>query len=385
MTQWPDRKWLCDDVIEAVQNTLQYYQKNGQDLPSQGFFEEKYCQEFSDYQGGGYTDAVNSGTSAVYVALSALDAKPGPLILSSPVTDFGTISAILLKGIKILIPDSKSNSFNTNLKKIEHLNLENVTGMILTHSAGEPIEDIEKIANFCSDNSMWLIEDCSQAHGASVGNKKVGTFGDIAIFSTMHSKMHSTGGSGGLIYTRSKELFHRIRSFSDRGKRFELEGFNSKDPEHILAPSLNFNSDEVSCSIGSINLRKVDSVIKNRVKFLEKLQNKIKEHHLPFRISMKIDSASPYFCPIAIDLAPKQIGLIKNFLVKSNFPCNPRYSFIVSEWNWAKDHIHPLSSNGQNVRNFRDSSFNLLFNERFGDLELNALIEILKNARESIG
>lgn len=384
MTQWPDRKWLCDEVIEAVNYTLRYYKDLGKDLPGQGHFEDRYCQAFSDYQGGGFTDAVNSGTSAIFVALSALSVKPNSIILSSPVTDFGTVSALMLKGAQIVLTDSKKLSYNACLEQIKEADLNGVSGLILTHSSGEPIEDIKEIAQFCKNNGFWLIEDCSQAHGASISGRKVGTFGDIAVFSTMFSKMHSTGGSGGLVYTRDRDLYDRIRSFSDRGKQFERVGFDSKNPEFILGPSLNFNSDEISCSIGLVNLAKLDSVIKSRQEFLKRLTEKILEQSLSYEISINIEQSSPYFCPILIKRSEEEARDIKNYLVKKNFSCNPHYSFIVSEWDWAKVNIAPHSKATKNAIEFRNRSFNLLFNEAFGEKELDLIVNLLKKAEESL-
>src|SRR5204863_5326452 len=95
-------------------------------------------------------------------------------------------------------------------------------------------------------------------HGARLNGKKVGTFGDIAAFSTMYRKNHATGGCGGVIFTPDEKLYHLVRACADRGKPFWQPGFNDKDPKQFLFPALNLNIDELSCAIGSQTLGKLD-------------------------------------------------------------------------------------------------------------------------------
>ncbi|MBC98194.1 MAG: hypothetical protein CME63_10615 [Halobacteriovoraceae bacterium] len=382
---WPQRNWLDSSVENEVLKVLHYYQERQQDLPAQGFFEEKYCASFSEYQGGGYTDAVNSGTSAVYIALRALGLSPGDTILSSPVTDFGTISAVILNQLNILVADSMIDNFNLSLKEIKSIHQKtnhSLKALLLTHSAGDPIKDIEEIALFCKEQGLYLIEDCSQSHGAeavdSVGvKKKVGTFGDIAVFSTMHSKNHSTGSTGGLVFTKDLNLFHKIRSHSDRGKRFHESDFNSKDPQHIDFSALNLNSNEISCAIGSLTLAKLPEVIIKRRKYLSLLQTELMQADLPLEIAMDLESSSPYFCPVLIKDKSLPIAKIKKALRESHLPVNTSYDFLVSTWEWAKSSILNFNET-PHVVNFKEESFNLLFNENYGPVQAEQTIELLR-------
>ncbi len=378
--QWPKRKWLNDEVEQAVLEVIAYYKESGEDLPTQSYFENQYCDNFVRFQEvEGYADAVNSGTSAVYVALAALGVKESDQVITSPVTDFGTISAMALHHLKIKVVDAKEGSFNTSLTEITNTLSTEDKGLLLTHTSGDPIEEIEEIATLCKEKGIWLIEDCSQAHGAVVSGKKVGTFGDIAIFSTMHSKNHSTGGAGGILYTKSQEIYNKIRSHADRGKQFNQNGFDSKNPECIGYPALNFNSDEISCAIGNVNLNKLNHVIFKRRKFLQSLEQRLKEENLPLALKMNVSSCSPYFCPIVVTDSTVNIPVFKKNLSGLNFPSNNHYSFIVKEWGWAKTYVNEKNST-PNAIDFRNRSFNLLFNENFSINEENRIITLLKEA-----
>ena len=124
---------------------------------------------------------------------------------------------------------------------------------ILTHSSGIPINDIELISKYCKKNQIFLIEDCSQAHGAKFNSNCVGNFGDIACFSTMFSKMHSTGGTGGVVYSKSKfsklllQMLIEVKNLNDKN--------DTNDARKFILPALNFNSSEIACAIGISSLK----------------------------------------------------------------------------------------------------------------------------------
>lgn len=381
---WPKRQWLDEAIEQAVLGVLHYYRETGEDLPAQSRYEDLYCDNFVRYQEKlGFADAVNSGTSAVYIALAAIGTQENQQVLTSPVTDFGTISAMALHKLKISVADSIKESFNTSLECIHKIYTPNLKGLVLTHSAGDPISDIKEIASFCTKNGMWLIEDCSQAHGANIDGQKIGTFGDIAVFSTMHSKNHSSGGTGALVYTRNLELYQKIRSFSDRGKLFHHENFNPKNPDDIGLPALNLGSNEISCAIGNETLSRLDHVITRRLDFLQKLDKRIIEEQLPFSIRMNLKSSSPYFCPIEVTDPKINTIKFKEILQQLNFPCNPHYSYIVSEWKWAKKYFTTTPITPNSIQ-FRDHCFNLLFNENFEEGEIEKIITIWKEALHNV-
>ena len=82
-----------------IAECLAYYRGRGEDPGYQGPFEQRYCEAFARLQGGGYADAVATGTVAVYVALAALGLPRGAEVICSPITDPGTLSAIILNGL----------------------------------------------------------------------------------------------------------------------------------------------------------------------------------------------------------------------------------------------------------------------------------------------
>ena len=170
-----------------INKVFKYYESIKADPGYQGKFESIYCKSFSDFHGGGYSDAVATGTAALYVSLAALELPKMSEVLCSPITDPGTISSIILLNLKPKLIDSAKDDYNINFSEFKKRVSKKTSCIIVVHSAGYPV-DIKKIFEYCKLNNIKVIEDCSQAHGAIYNKKKVGNFSDIAAFSTMYRK-----------------------------------------------------------------------------------------------------------------------------------------------------------------------------------------------------
>jgi perosamine synthetase len=176
----PPRMALGEGEWRAVQEVMEHYRASGEDMPYQGVFERRYCQAFTEYQGGGYADAVATGTVAVFVALAALGLPAGTEVLVSPITDPGSLSAVIMNRLVPRLMDSRPGSYNTGLEQVAQRLTPGVGAVLLVHSAGQAVADLEAIAALCAERGVALVEDCSQAHGARLNGRRVGTFGRIA-------------------------------------------------------------------------------------------------------------------------------------------------------------------------------------------------------------
>ena len=362
----PRRQFSLKEWI-AVSKVFIHYLRKNKDLGYQDFFENKFCKEFADYHGGGYCDAVNSGTSAILLALKAINIKEGDKILISPVTNPGSVMPASLLGAKIKVIDSEDNSFSISQKLLKKAIDSEIKALIITHTAGIPV-DIDPILSLCKENDVKIIEDCSQSHGSKINQKVCGTLGDIAIWSTMFSKTVSTGGCGGIYLTRDQNLYKKMRLFADRGKPYDSMNFVARYFDQYALAGFNLNQDELSCAIGSSTLSKLDKIIYLRDKFacdlskqLVKLGSKCKVCFL----KNKIIEPSYFYLIIKID-SPKLIKNKKKFveyLELNNVPINGSCREVVMEWKWLKKDLK--NSNTPNAIKFRDSTFNLLFHEKY--------------------
>jgi perosamine synthetase len=223
-----------------------------------GESEQAYCEEFAAFMGGGYVDAVNSGTSGLYVALKALNLEPFSEVIVAAVTDPGGLMPVPLQNLIPIMADTAPDSYNTGPDQVAALISPLTSAIVVAHIAGEPA-DIAGIVEIAREHGLPVIEDCSQSHAATLHGKLVGTYGDIGVFSTMFGKHHSSGGQGGLVYTQDEALYHAVRRASDRGKPFFLPPGSTN-----AVASLNLNLNDLAAAIGRVQLRKLPDIVAAR-------------------------------------------------------------------------------------------------------------------------
>jgi dTDP-4-amino-4,6-dideoxygalactose transaminase len=376
----PARNAFGGEVLQIIEELVEHYKARNIDFGYQDTYERLYTEAFVRYlEVDGFADAVSTGTAALFVAIAALQLPPGSHVIVSPITDPGTISAIILNQLVPVLADSSPNSYNMGAEQFEQRISDKTRAVVVVHAAGKAAP-VDAIAQIAQEKGIYVVEDCSQAHGAKLNGKKVGTFGDIAAFSTMYRKAHATGGCGGVIFTRSQQLYNLVRAFADRGKPFERPDFNEKNPTTFLFPALNLNLDEVSCAIGLKSLEKLDDTIKKRITFLQKLNAAIKTHSkVCFPSSISSDD-SPFFYPVFADTT--KISCSKKEFAQAieteGVSLNPDYMYVVSEWPWVQPYLADRFD-CQNAVVTRQSSFNILLNENYGIKEVeDILAAILK-------
>ena len=179
---------------------------------------KKFEKEFSNYLGNKYSVALSNGSVALEIALKALNLKKNDKVIVSSRSFVISASCTLNLGLKPIFADVDDNG-NLNFEEIKKVYDNKVKAIIVVHLNGLPC-DLNPIINFVKKNNVFLIEDCSQAHGAVYGGKKVGSFGDISTWSFCQDKIISTGGEGGMISTNNKQFWLKCWSLKDHGKNY---------------------------------------------------------------------------------------------------------------------------------------------------------------------
>ena len=381
----PPRRALGDEEVRMVQEVICYYRENDVDPGYQGPFEKLYTDAFVAMMGGGYADAVATGTASLFIALAALDLPKGSEVLVSPITDPGSISAIILNGLKPRLCDSKPDSYNIGVAQVRERLGPNVSAILLVHAAGQAAE-ADKIAGEAHARGVRVVEDCSQSHGAKIAGRPVGTFGDIAAFSTMYRKAHMTGPSGGVVYCRDLELFRKALAHADRGKPRWREDFSDRDPSTYLFPALNHHSDEISCAIGVASLGRLNSTILRRLSFISDVAAGLAERTKICRPCSYSPSDSPFFFPILVDTDRISCSKIEfaEAVRGEGIDLNPHYRFVVDEWPWVQPYLAD-GFNTENARSVRDRSFCLYLNENYGEAEANDAVEAILKVERHFG
>ena len=258
---WPRRRTFGRAEKRAVMLLMDREICCGDAMGYDGVEERAYCEAFAKYLGGGYADAVNSGTNAIYVALKALDLEPGSEVIVAPVTDAGGTMPVAVMNCIPVVADAAPGSILVSADQIRAVLTERTSAIVVAHIAGHAV-DLDPILALAAERGIPVVEDCAQAHGTIYKGRMVGTLGDIAAFSTMFLKNHTTGGQGGVVFTRNPRLFVKARQVADRGKPFGVLG-----PTGSVIASLNFNQDEISMAIGRVQLLKLPAKVAARRAF----------------------------------------------------------------------------------------------------------------------
>jgi perosamine synthetase len=173
-------------------------------------------EKFARYQGSGYAVAVNSGTSALHVALAAAGVGPGDEVIVPALCFVAAATAVIQLGGVPVICDAESRHLTIDVRMAETLITERTKAILPVHFWGYPA-DLPALRALCDRHRLVLIEDACQAPGAAVGAAKTGTFGDFAAYSFCNRK-HIHSGEGGLVMCRSPEGEQTVRSLVNYGK-----------------------------------------------------------------------------------------------------------------------------------------------------------------------
>lgn len=210
-------------------------------------------QNFAAWLGVPHVAASTSGTASIHLAIAALDPEPGDEIIVTPITDWGSIAPILSQNAVPVFADVDPRTYCIDPAAVERVITPRTRAILAVHLFGQPA-DIDGLLAVARRHNLPLIEDCSQAHGATYRGQKVGTFGDIACFSLQQSKQ-MTAGEGGLTATRNAAWATRMRLFSDKG--WQREGSLR---EHLFL-GLNYRMSELQGAVALAQLGKVDRVV----------------------------------------------------------------------------------------------------------------------------
>ena len=377
-TKMPPRLAFGDDEVASLMTAIDYYRSREQDPPYEGKFKQDFCDAFSRFMGGGYTNAVSSGTASVYVALAALEPPPQSEIIIAPVTDSGPLNCIIMQGLVPVVADAAPNSYNMGVDQFLERITPNTSAVLAVHCAGEPLE-IDRIVTEAHHRGIKVLEDCSQATGGTWNEQKVGTFGDVAAFSTMYRKNLTAGASGGIVYSNDLDTHHLALSHADRGKPSVMDGLNPNDPGISLFPALNFNTDELSCAIGLASLARLQDTVDKRVAFLSGLVERLNAESqacIPYAFHQGF---SPFFFPIFVDEEKVTCTKLEfaEALAAEGVDLNAHYGCVVRSWAWADSYMS-REFDTPNAASTRDRSFNLFLNERYGDQELDDIITAIQ-------
>jgi len=185
--------------------------------------------EFAAYCHARHAIGVNTGTSALHLALLAAGVGPGDEVITVPFTFVATVAAIHYTGARTVFVDIDPRSFTMDVSQVQGAITKRTKAIIPVHLYGQPA-DMDPIREVANKNGLVVIEDACQAHGAEYKGRRAGSLGDMGCFSFYPGKNLGAYGEGGMVVTDNAEYTRKIRMLRDWGaeKKYQhvLKGYN---------------------------------------------------------------------------------------------------------------------------------------------------------------
>jgi dTDP-4-amino-4,6-dideoxygalactose transaminase len=258
----PDEARAVADVIAS--NRVNYW--TGEEC-------RKFEFEYAAWCGSAKALALNNGTVALDVALKALGVGPGDEVIVTPRTFIASISCVVTAGATPVFADVDLDTGNISPATIAPKITAKTKVIIPVHLAGWPC-DMNGILALAQSHGIKIIEDCAQAHGARIGDRSVGTFGDVGAWSFCQDKIMTTGGEGGMVTTNDHDLWSKMWSYKDHGKSWDTV-YNKQHPPGFRWLHESFGTNwrmlEVQGVLGRLQLKQMPTWTIRRTQIAHKL------------------------------------------------------------------------------------------------------------------
>jgi perosamine synthetase len=243
---------------------------------------QAFENKIAEYVGTKYAITFNSGTSALHALLLAYELKQGDEIIVPSFTFIATANAPLFVGAKPVFAEIEDRTYGLDPEDVKEKITDKTKAIIPIHYGGCPclIRELKEIAE---DHNLLLIEDAAESLGAKINDKKVGTFGNSAMFSFCQNKVISTG-EGGAIVTDSKEIYEKLKLIGSHGRLETQDYFSSIGYMDYVTLGYNFRMPTMVAALGLSQIKKTDKIIemrRDRAEYMTKKLSRIKGITLP--------------------------------------------------------------------------------------------------------
>jgi len=266
---------------------------------------QEFEQKFAEYHSCKHAVACNTGTSSIHSAIASMNAKENSEVLVPTYTFITGVTPLLIENLQPVFVDIDIKTLGMDAKLAKNAVTENTAGIIPTHLYGFPcaIEELKKLAG---RNSAFLIEDCCQSHGAKVGKKVTGTFGDAGCFSFYLYK-NITTGEGGMTTTNREDVCQNLKTMRQCGK-------SKPDSKEYDRLGFNYRMTDFTAAIGIPQLKKLDINNKKRTENAKVYDKRLKK--LGFQTIPAKENTTPVYFKFPA-LLPEEIAAKKELFDKA--------------------------------------------------------------------
>jgi dTDP-4-amino-4,6-dideoxygalactose transaminase len=252
-----------ESAVHAVLNSRQYVL---------GTFVREFEEAFAAYCGVRHAIAVNSGTSALHLALLAAGVGAGDEVITVPFTFVATVAAIRYCGAREVYVDIDPRTFNMDPSALEQAITPRTKAILPVHLFGQPA-DMDVISATAKRHELRVIEDAAQAHGARYKGKRAGSVADAGCFSFYPTKNLGACGEGGMVTTEDDEIARRVRLLRDWGADCKY---------HHILPGFNYRMEGLQGAILNVKLKRLEEWTEHRRAVAARYDEMLRDVKLPW-------------------------------------------------------------------------------------------------------
>lgn len=306
---------LGDEEIAALERVV----RSGRLNSTVGDETRTFEREFADHYGVRHAVASSSGTSALHLAVAAVDPEPGEEIITTGLSDAGTVLPILAQNAVPVFADVDPTTGNLDVESVRSKITERTRAIIAVHLFGQPAP-VAALRELADQHGLILIEDTAQAFltRCAPDGRLAGTVGHIGCFSLQQSK-HMTAGDGGLTISDDDQLARRARLFADKAWPRDTD-----ERTHLFL-GLNYRMTELQAAVAREQLKKLSGVVEDRAKAAEQLTATLAE--LPGLEPGVTEGSAYWLYPVFVDptVAGQDAHAYAKALAAEGIPANGGY------------------------------------------------------------
>ena len=277
---------------------------------------EAFEREFADYHGGGHTLGVANGTDALELALRAVGVQRGDAVATVANTASATVAAIAEIGARPVFVEIDETTMTMSAAALADVFAGadgRIKAVVPVHLYGHPA-DLPAICPLAISHGAAVVEDCAQAHGATVAGRRIGTWGAAAAFSFYPTKNLGAIGDGGAVFTRDKAVAGRVRLLRQYGWR-----------QRYVSESAGRNSrlDEMQAAILRVKLKYLDAENARRGEFAARYVAQLGDPALQLRLPAVASGVQPAWHQFVVR-TPRRDALLAH-LAESGIRCGVLY------------------------------------------------------------
>jgi dTDP-4-amino-4,6-dideoxygalactose transaminase len=233
----------------------------------------KFTEDLKNYLGAPFVLPLASATAGLHLALLALDIKPGDEVITTPLTFAATLNTIVLAGAKPVLVDIEPGTLNMDMNRVIDAITEKTRIIMPVHFAGLPV-DLDSVYDTAKKYNLRVIEDAAHAIGTEYKGKRIGSFGDVQVFS-FHPNKNMTTGEGGCVTVRDEVIAKRIGLLRFHGidrEAWNRYGKSGNQDYEIVMPGFKYNMMDLQAALGLHQLAELEGFIARRTELAERYQ-----------------------------------------------------------------------------------------------------------------